>query len=355
MTTAQRIPASPQPSAGQAQSSGPAAATGATAQPVSIRDSIMTRLREERGEGEPSRRTAPERQPAQPEPGQPDTDEQLLDAGPEQDPLTDESADEAGEYADADLDDADPDELPQVAELREQVAKLEKANKELRADYSRKTAKLAESGRALEQDSMTVRQTAQFVAGLIDAPIRQFEQIPWQQLQTADPARYQALRDQYQQAMSTRNSVFETLANIEQAHEAALKQDKERQAAIARDILSTEIDGWGRERFEKLHEVATAAGYTTEEFAEVVDHRFMRLLNELYTLRSATQKLTGTRREATPQRKPQQHGANREVIRDTTGKFRNAQQMLQQNPGDRNARRGYFAAKLAAERKGKGR
>lgn len=322
------------------QTSSPAAPAGPSAARESIRDTFMSRLSRERG-GSPApaeRAPAPEQSAAEvpPDPGiNPDTDAPLPDA---------EST--------VELEADDADTPPELRQLNAEIERLQKRETELTADYTRKTMRIAESGRKLEQDAQTIHQTAQFLSQVLDHPVRQFEQVPWGQLQTADPAKYQQLRGQYEQVVTTRDRIMATLAQQEQQHDAALERHRHDVAETSKDILRTQISDWSNDKYAQLRDLAVSKyGYTQEEVDRTVDHRFMLLLNAVNTVDKATEKLKGVTRSASPNKPP---AGNRQVLRNEAGRFQNAQQNMFANPGDKSAARNFFAAKLAAERKQRG-
>jgi hypothetical protein len=319
----------------------------------------MRNLARERGDSpqQPAPAPAPERtRTPQPPAAQAVPKEEEAPAGeqpPEAEPLPEGEATPTGEadqVAATDEGELDFDSLPKsVQDLIERTREREQA---AQTDYTRKTQKIAETARQLEQDSEVIRRTAQFVAGVIDAPVRQMERADWATLQTQDPAEYQRRRAQYEQTVNARNHIMQQLAGMEQEHEKALERHKKEIAAVSREILKTKIDGWSNERYVSLRDFAVKEyGFTREEVDRNVDHKLIELLNDVHVARQAKDKLKAVRRDP-QQQKPQ--GANRPAVRNEAGQFQSARQNFQSRPGDRNAAREFFKAKLAAERKRNG-
>jgi hypothetical protein len=247
---------------------------------------------------------------------------------------------------------ADPNVPPELAAARAEIERLQKRERELTGDYTRKTMKLAESGRQLEQDGVVVRNAAQTLAGMIEHPVQQFAQVNWAQLQVQAPEKYHALRQQYEQVVRARDNVMQLVEQMEAQQAEALERHRQQVAEVSRDILKTRVPGWSNQTYAALRDLAVADfGYTADEIDRTIDHRFIELLHAVHHSRSAKDKLLGVDRKA-PQNKPQ--GANRQVIRNTQGQFQNARQRAMNSPGDKQAFRSMFAAKLAAERQRNG-
>lgn len=141
------------------------------------------------------------------------------------------------------------------------------------ADYTKKTQALAEQRREVDQ---TKEQYASALAYMTQATrngLAQFDGVDWQTLQQQDPAQYQALSKQYQQAAQQVNA-FETAQRefFTQAQQQVEAQQK-LQAQQSVETLKTLVPEWSNEMYGELREFASNYGMTTEEFNRIADHR----------------------------------------------------------------------------------
>lgn len=269
-------------------------------------------------------------------------------------PLTSEPEDEEAAPALEQL--AEPDdsvepevEGDEITQLRAEIDRLSVREKELTADYTRKTQKIAEVRRKVDSDAETVRSTARFVASVIDAPIRQYESVPWAELQVQDPARYQTVRGQYEQAVGARNNFLQQIAAAEASQEEALESHRRQQAELSKDILRAQIPNWSNETYLELRQYAAdSLGYEPAEFDQNTDYRLVLALHRAYRAEKAASTIKSVRRE---QKKAPPNAQNKPQVRSASGQFANAQQALRENPGNRDVARQMFQQKLAAERR----
>jgi hypothetical protein len=314
----------------------------------------MSNLARERGDAppaQPQRTSQPQPRPVAaapaPEPAQEPEDERapapVADQQPTDAPDAPEAPQEPAEEGD---DDGTP---PELREAQAEIERLQKREAELTGDYTRKTQKLADAGRQLVKDGEVVRQTAQMLAGIIDQPVKQFEQVPWGQLQTQDPAKYQQLRGQFEQTVKARDNMMQFITQMEAQHDEAVERHRQQVADASRDILKTKISGWNGEVYSTLRDLAVSEfGYTKEEVDANIDHRFVELLHAVNQARTAKDKLVSVKRE-TQATKP--GTPSKPAFRNESGQYQSARQNAFNRPGDKNAHRAMFQAKLAAERK----
>lgn len=295
----------------------------------SFRDRMLAKLAAERP-GQPP--TAPIRQPSPSEP------EQEEDAQAEaQQTVAEEPSPEPQE--------AEGDE---ITTLRAEIERLSNRERELTADYTRKTQKIAETRRQIEQDSEIVRNTARQVASVIDAPVRQFENVPWAELQVQDPAKYQTIRAQYEQTVMARNNFLQSIAAAEAEQERLLEENRQREAELSKDILRASIPNWSNETYLELRGYAESLGYQPQEFDKNTDYRLVLALHRAYRAEKAATTVKSVKREASKSAPSTQ---NKPQMRSASGQFANARQALAENRGNRDVARQMFQQKLAAERK----
>ena len=103
--------------------------------------------------------------------------------------------------------------------------------------------------------------------------LSQFDQVDWQNLQTTDPAQYQALSQQYRQA-AQQVQAFETAQQefFQQAQQQVEQQQK-LQAQQSVETLKTLVPEWSNEMYGELRTFAGNYGMTAEEFNRIADHR----------------------------------------------------------------------------------
>lgn len=313
-----------QPQAGTAQAAAPSAQAG-----ESFHDRMLAKLAAERPGNTP---TAPVKQSPASEP----EEEENIQA---QDQQTVE------EEASAEPEEGASDE---ITTLRAEIERLSNRERELTADYTRKTQRIAEARRQIEQDTEVVRNTARHVASVIDAPVRQFENIPWSDLQTQDPAKYQTMRAQYEQTVMARNNFLQSIAAAEAEQERLLEENRQREAELSKDILRASIPNWSNETYLELRKYAETVGFQPQEFDRNTDYRLVLALHKAYRAERAATTVKSVKREPS---KTAPSAQNKPQIRSVSGQFANARQALSENRGDRNIARQMFQQKLASERK----
>lgn len=159
------------------------------------------------------------------------------------------------------------------------------------ADYTRKTQELAEHRRAVEAERQALAEQKRALSGasqdrvtlaVLDDQIAAFSEVDWQTLAQAEPERAKALWESFQSTQEVRERYADTVN-----HRAAREQlEAAREAAEAMSEagrqLSREIEGWSPEVAAKLVEYGQAFGVTLEEFAQMADPRFWKLLHKAY-------------------------------------------------------------------------
>lgn len=314
-----------QPQAGTAPQAASPAPTG-----ESFRDRMLAKLAAEHPSPTPTE-NAPKSPVPEPE------DEEAAVAEPQLAEATDETPE------------AEEPEGDELSQLRAEIDRLSQREKELTADYTRKTQRIAEVRRQIESDAETVRNTARYVASVIDAPIRQYQSIPWAELQTQDPAKYQTLRGQYEQAMGARNQFLQQIAAAESAQEQALEANRVKQAELSKDILKAQIPGYSNEMYQELRQYAVdSIGYEPAEFDQNTDYRLVLAMHRAYRAERAANTVKSIKRE---QKKAPPNAQNKPQMRSASGQFANARQALSENRGNRDIARQMFQQKLAADRK----
>lgn len=259
---------------------------------------------------------------------------------------TEETTEEAADSEEEGEPDEDAD--PRDAELEA----LRKADKARRADYTRKTQRLAAAMQQVQQDHSTVRTTAEALKQVFEMPLRQFDAVDWASLQTQDPAKYQQARAQYEQVVNGVRGLQKAIADNQQQQAEHEERARRHRAAASYDALTTLIDGYGKEVYTATRKFAIETlGYTAEEYDANVDHRIVYAAH--LAMRGAQSDVVPTVRRRKPGKAPETMGRNRAPVgRDSAGRFAaDARQEWQQNAGKRGFAARAFQRRLEAERK----
>jgi hypothetical protein len=177
-----------------------------------------------------------------------------------------------------------PEEVEEELEgikLRGPKEALEKIKSErlMQADYTRKTQEVAEQRRTFEQRQQQFEETAKLhqehireVGRLvaIDERLQQFQQVNWQQLNSEDPVRAQALLIELNQLQSTRGQLQGSLAQKEQQRQLELQQTTAKRANEAEAIVMREVKDWGPEKLAKFVDAGQKAGLQPESVRQML-------------------------------------------------------------------------------------
>jgi hypothetical protein len=201
---------------------------------------------------------------------------------------TDEGADDE---ADADAEEGTQLELPldalvtvKIAGKEEQVQLKEAiAGYQRQADYSRKTAELADARRAFVEEVEQVRTERAQYATLLTALEQQIAQVApaqpdWETLKREDPLEYAIKREEFREQQEKLAAI-----NAEKARLQALRAREEQEALynvveVERDKLAQALPAardakaWETTR-KSLREYGNQLGYSDEELAQAYDHR----------------------------------------------------------------------------------
>ena len=141
------------------------------------------------------------------------------------------------------------------------------------ADYTKKTQALAEQRKEVDQTKEQYASALAYMTQATRQGLSQFDQVDWQNLQTSDPAQYQALSGQYRQA-AQQVQAFETAQQefFQQAQQQVEQQQK-LQAQQSVETLKTLVPEWSNEMYGELRTFAGNYGMTAEEFNRIADHR----------------------------------------------------------------------------------
>lgn len=165
---------------------------------------------------EPRQEAAPEESPADPVEADSDSEELVL---PDDEPIEQSASDDEFEIV---------HNGAQVKLSREKTIELARQG----FDYTQKTQKLAEDGKALQEQWKRVQQVEQMQNALapelaqvkaVEAQLRQYQNVDWVQLATDNPLEYPKYRAQYDQLVNAYQSTvgqYQQKAQVVQQHKA---------------------------------------------------------------------------------------------------------------------------------------
>ncbi len=269
-----------------------------------------------------------------------------LDDQPTEDPAPIEEA-VAETSDDTDADTALPAEMRELTERAEQA---EERARNMERDYRIKTHKIAAATRDLEDSQSVVQKQAAFIMNIADQSVAQFDQVNWAELRT-NPEQYRQVKQAYDQAVLQQDTLRRNFEGLAENHQRQMEIAKSREAEVSKDILRTTIEGWSNDLYGELRAFAVKElSYTVAEFDNMTDWRRVRDIHAQYQLSKSTKDVVTLRRKKAKQ--PAQRQVERPVAqkRNAQGQFQDARQAFFDNPGDPQARRGYFEEKLRAER-----
>jgi len=206
-----------------------------------------------------------------------------------------EAGEEVEAEAAAETEESDPSEVLNIdGEEYEVPAKLKDAFMR-QQDYTKKTQELASQRKALEEQIALTQQQAQFqqqyqqdVAQLtsLDAQIKQYEAVNWNELQNNDPLQFVTLREQYRDLKDARNYYSQELNQRQQQQAIQAQQHYAKLAEQGAAELRNSIKGWGQERAREIREFGMETyGFADNELANVIDPRIVKVLHDAYLYR----------------------------------------------------------------------
>lgn len=223
-------------------------------------------------------------------------------------------------------------------------------------DYRRKTQVMSRVrqehealGTAFDDQSAALDAKSGVLLEAIEGQLRQFEQVDTTKLT-------QEQFQQFQQSFAATKQGADTLRKMFSEVDSKLKQAREeafnRRAASTREMLKWHEPRWSGEFYSQVRNFAVAEGLMSEEaFAKETDFLRMAGLIAMMDRAGVDDLVTEKRNEIRPSKgTPRQQAAPRR--RNAQGQFQSAEQRLSAEPGNPEARRDFFRAKLAAERAG---
>lgn len=152
----------------------------------------------------------------------------------------------------------------------ESIRGLRDKAKDLQSGFTQKYQQVAEQRKEVEQKSEQAGQILQFLDGQLKAPLAQFEQINWAELQANNPAQYQQLHSQYRNALNGYNQVNQALKAHQDKAQQEAKADFNRRAAEAKATLEDMHQDWSDDLYRDVLKYATENGAPAEEVSQEI-------------------------------------------------------------------------------------
>lgn len=246
---------------------------------------ILSQISEVIGEAEESRRDQPEAK------GQTDeefeTSEDETDGQEAESEEHDSDSDERSELEDgqdSELEQGEAgtgDESESVSEsvkievdgeeyTTESIRGLRDKAKDLQSGFTQKYQQVAERRKEIEQKSEQVGQQLQFLEQQLKAPLAQFEQVNWQELQANNPAEYQQLQTQYRNALNGYNQVNNALKAFQDKAKQEADADFQRRAGEAATTLKEMHQDWNDDLYRNVLDYAIENGAPAEEIGNEI-------------------------------------------------------------------------------------
>jgi len=243
----------------------------------------------------------------------------------------------------------------------EDIRALEKRNRELDADYRRKTQVTSRLRQEYQTRGEELDQVNDFFLGLARANVQQLENMDPKQM---DQETFAAWREQLQQAKAGAQQLENQIKGVKQAFQKNRDKMLDQQAAESSEVLSGIDPRWNNEFYGKIRDFAVESGrYTPQEFADVTDWRTMEGLIALYDMSQAQKRITENRGE---RRGAKEQGQSNESEpapgrrrrrrarqpRNNQGQFQSAQKAVHESTNAKadGSLRNFFQQRLAKER-----
>jgi len=178
----------------------------------------------------------------------------------------------------------------------------------MHADYTRKTQEVAELRKSVEATLQQVQQVTQLeqqaaiAIGTIDAQIADFNTIDWDAWEESDPLAAQRAWRQFAQLKEQRGAVVNQYQQAQQQRTLIQQQETAKLLEQGQRELAASIPEWGPEKATALLTHANKTyGFAPEELNGITDPRMIKVLNDAYQFRQASQKQQAVKKVETQQ------------------------------------------------------
>jgi hypothetical protein len=115
---------------------------------------------------------------------------------------------------------------------------------------------------------------------LIDAQLKQFEKVPWQQLRQENPAEYAAMAADFQSLRLSKSDAEQKLSRID-GEIASLKNQSisEKRDEMVK-TLAKDLKGWGDELGTAITKYAVDNGYSVQDLQAITDPKWVIAMNK---------------------------------------------------------------------------
>lgn len=252
------------------------------AQTERLDTAILSQISEVIGESEESPRDQPEEK-TDAEFTEEETDGQESEDSEGDDQESDERS-ELEDGSDQELEQAEADtgdESEQVSESLkvevdgeeytvEAIRGLRDKAKDLQSGFTQKYQQVAQQRKEVEQKSEQAGQVLQFLENQLKAPLAQFEQVNWQELQANNPAEYQHLHNQYRNALNGYNQVNNALKTFQDKAKQEADEAFKRKAVEAKATLEDMHQDWNNDLYRDVMKYAVDQGAPEEEITQEI-------------------------------------------------------------------------------------
>lgn len=201
-------------------------------------------------------------------------------------------------------------------------------------DYTKKTQELAVQRKALDEQIQLSQQQALYqrqfqeqigTISALDAQMKQYEQVNWQELQENDPVQFVNLREKYRDLKDARNYYSQDLNQKQQQQAIQTQQHYAKLKEQGLKDLQNSIKGWGEERAREIKTFGTEAyGFDESELASIIDPRMVKVLHDAYLYRkgasASTKKVIGKPQLGKPKAAQSQVTQNTQKLRQALKK-----------------------------------
>ncbi len=234
------------------------------------------------------------------------------------------------------------------------VRKLVQSNRELDADYRRKTTVMSRMREEYAVQGKEMETVGLFFSGLARQNVDRLEKVDTKDM---SPEEFSAYRQQYDGAKRASQQMNQSVIGVRESYNKAREAHLDQQAAESAEVMQKIDKRWNNEFYSKVRDFAVDSGrYTAEEFSDVTDWRSMEGLVSLMDadgVRKIAENPASGESEISEPGKRKRRRQRQRQNRSSTGQFQSSKATVleSQNARKDGSLRDHFKAKLAAERR----
>lgn len=204
---------------------------------------------------------------------------------------------------------ADGDVEITLGEMRENYTKAIQARDEFQADYTKKTQKLSEQSKLVEQRETQALGHYQALVNNLGQGLQQIDQTTdWNTLKQTDMAQYQQRLQQRNQLEGQLQQYTAQAEGLIKESQVAKKEIHDIQAKAAVDYLKVELTGWNEDLYEKIAKYAGSIGVTG--FRDIIDGPTIKTFHD--QMRAIEKKASLTKKIVKPVKQATQKAVKRD-------------------------------------------